>query len=259
MGIRWRGVRHGRPIPTARPRYPMIQPVFDPVARAVGQLGDPSILGVLWRSVAWAAVCFIAVHAAAIWAVHGMLALHGVAAWIADVAGTLGASVLALYLFLPAAAAIGTLYLERIARAVERRHYPWLPPARGASLMAQSWDGAAVAFRVLGFNLVALVLALLLPGVGLVLGWMISAYAFGRGLFVAVAMRRMGRSEAEAIYRMRRGTVLLQGGILALAGYVPILNLFLPVVGIAAMVHVLDSVMTARRNDRAPAAPIRPA
>jgi CysZ protein len=39
---------------------------------------------------------------------------------------------------------------------------------------------------------------------------------------------------------------------MALAGYVPILNLLIPVVGTAAMVHVLDLALTAP-PDRRPA------
>jgi len=55
-----------------------------------------------------------------------------------------------------------------------------------------------------------------------------------------VAMRRMNRPEAEALYRSVRTVVLVQGGIMAAAAYVPLLNLLIPVVGTAAMVHVLD-------------------
>jgi CysZ protein len=84
-----------------------------------------------------------------------------------------------------------------------------------------------------------------LPGVGLFLGWMIAGYAIGRGLFVAVAMRRMPRRTAEGLYRTSRGVVLTQGAILALSAYVPVLNLLVPIVGVAAMVHVLDMALTA--------------
>ena len=53
-------------------------------------------------------------------------------------------------------------------------------------------------------------------------------------------MRRMPRPAAEALSRRVRPAVLVQGCILALAGYVPLLNLLIPVIGTAAMVHVLD-------------------
>jgi uncharacterized protein involved in cysteine biosynthesis len=72
-----------------------------------------------------------------------------------------------------------------------------------------------------------------------VLGWAITAWALGRGLFANVAMRRMTRREAMQIYRARRWAVLAQGAVLTVAGTLPLLNLLVPVLGPAAMVHVL--------------------
>jgi CysZ protein len=214
--------------------------LLSPLFRAFGQLDDRVFLGVLVRSVAWSAVCFVLLHVATIWAVHRLLDLHGWIGWAADLLGGIGASLLALWLFLQVAAAIGTLYIDRIARAVEHRYYPSLPPPRGASIGAQLWDAVSVGARILLLSLLGLVLALFIPGIGLVLAWIIGGYAIGRGLFAAVAMRRMPRAAAEALYRRSRPVILVQGCILALAGYVPILNLLIPVIGTAAMVHVLD-------------------
>ncbi|MBS0638549.1 MAG: EI24 domain-containing protein [Acetobacteraceae bacterium] len=215
-----------------------------PTLRAVAQLDDPVFLGVVVRSLGWSVVCFAALYIGTIGAMHQLLDLHGWIAWAADILGSIGAFLLAFWLFLPVAAAIGTLYFDRIAFAVERRYYPWLPPPQAAPMMEQIWDGIAVALRVLFLNVVALVLALLIPGVGLVLGWAIAAYAVGRGLFVAVAMRRMPRGAAESLYIARRLSVLTTGGVLAAIAYVPLVNLLIPVLGVAAMVHVLDAAMS---------------
>jgi CysZ protein len=222
--------------------------MFSPIIRAVSQLDDPAFRAVLWRSVAWSIMCFAALYVGAVGAVHRVLELHGWLAWAADILGSVGASLLALWLFLPVAAGIATLYLDRIAEAVEHRYYPGLPPPQGASLLEQAWDGVAVALKVLALNMVALVLALLLPGIGLILGWMIAAYAIGRGLFVTIAMRRMPRPEAELLYRRNRSAIFAQGAILAVAVYVPILNLLIPIVGAAAMVHILDPELAATKR-----------
>jgi len=222
--------------------------LFAPLTRAIGQLDDPVLLGVLIRSLLWAAACFIALHFVAIWAIHQLLDLHGWLGWAADLAGGIGASLLALWLFLPVAVVISSLYIDRIAAAVERRHYPALPPANGAPLMVQLWDGISIAGRILLLNVLALIAALLLPGVGLILAWIIGGYAFGRGLFAAVAMRRMPRPAATVLYRRARPMVMTHGCILALAGYIPLLNLLIPVVGTAVMVHVLDQALVAHAD-----------
>ena len=64
-------------------------------------------------------------------------------------------------------------------------------------------------------------------------------------MFVGVAMRRMSRPAAEALYQRQRVPVLVQGGVMALAAYLPILNLLVPVIGTAAMIHVLDRAVPA--------------
>ena len=227
------------------PQFPAMSDLFSPLFRALAQLEDRVFVGVLLRSLAWSAACFLTLDLAAYAWVHRVLHLHGAYAWAADLLSTVGASLLALWLFVPVAAVIATLYIERIAAAVERRYYPGLPPPIGAPILHQLWDGLALGLRILLLNCLALALALALPGIGLVLGWAIAAFAIGRGLFVAVAMRRMPRSAAAALYRRVRPAVLAQGAALALAAFVPLLNLLIPVIGTAAMVHVLDRALTA--------------
>ena len=218
-----------------------------PLTRALSQLTDPVFFGVVWRSVLLSALCFAALIAGAIWSVHHLFALGGPLAWLIDALGSIAAGVLALWLFLPLAAVIGTFYSERIAVAVERRYYPSLPPPGPAPLLAQLGDGIGVGLRLLGLNIVALLLTLFIPGIGLLLGWAIASWAFGRGLFGAVALRRLTPPEVRAAYRALWPAVLAQGGVLAAAAYVPMLNLLIPVLGVAAMVHVLDMALLERR------------
>lgn len=227
-----------------------VNALFSPLGRALDQLDDRVFLGVLFRSVGWSAACFLVLYAVSLWGVQHLLRLHGLLAWTADLLGTIAATLGAFWLFLPVAAVIATLYIERIAWAVERRYYPWLPPPDGAPIRSQVGDGIVLGLRILLLNLLALALALLLPGVGLLLGWAIAAFGIGRGLFVAVAMRRMPRPAATALYRRFRPAVLAQGGIMALAAYVPALNLLVPVIGTAAMVHVLDRALSDQRGTR---------
>ena len=219
-----------------------------PLSRALSQLADPAFVGVVWRSVLFSALFFAVILAGTIGAVHHFVAAGGIVAWALDALGSIAAAVLAMWLFLPVAAIIGTLYFERIARAVERVYYPTLPPAEAAPLMDQLGVSLGVGLRVLGLNVLALLLTLLLPGIGLPIGWAIASWAMGRGLFVAVAMRRLSRRDTEALYRSVRPVALVQGAAMAAAAYFPVLNLLIPVVGTAAMVHVLDLALTSPRT-----------
>ena len=134
---------------------------------------------------------------------HHFVTAGGIVAWALDALGSIAAAVLAMWLFLPVAAIIGTLYFERIARAVEQVYYPSLPPAQPAPLLDQLGASLGVGLRVLGLNLLALLLTLLLPGIGLPIGWAVASWAMGRGLFVAVAMRRLNRSRHRGAVSLR--------------------------------------------------------
>ena len=223
-------------------------PIFLPISRAFSQLTDPALFGVVWRSVLFSAVFFGLILLGTLAGVHHMAAAHGILRWFLEALGSLAAGVLALWLFLPLAATIGSLYFERIAAAVERVFYPHLPPAQPAPLADQIRDSIAVGLRVLAMNIVALILTIFLPFIGLPLGWAVASWAFGRGLFVAVAMRRLNRPDAEALYRTLRPVALAQGGLMAAAAYFPLANLLIPVIGTAAMVHVLDLALTRDNN-----------
>jgi uncharacterized protein involved in cysteine biosynthesis len=213
--------------------------MFTPLTRALEQFDDPAILAVLIKSLLVALACFAALVLGSVYGLHHLLAPHGWLAWVAGFLGGAASLAAAVWLFLPVAIVIASAFMEPVCRAVERRWYPGLGPGQGAHLLPQIWDGIVVAGLVLVLNVVSLLLALLIPGIGLLLGWAITAWGLGRGLFVAVAMRRMSRAEAGQLYLRHRSGVLLQGAALALAGSIPLLNLFLPVLAPACMVHVL--------------------
>ena len=228
-------------------------PLLLPLSRAVLQLTDPELLGVVWRSVLFSALFFALILLATIGTVHHFVATGGLVAWALDALGSIAAAVLAMWLFLPVAAMIGTFYFERIARAVERIYYPTLPPAHPAPLLQQLGASVGVGLRVFGLNILALLATLILPGIGFPIGWAVASWAMGRGMFIAVAMRRLNRPDTEALYRSVRFVALTQGGAMAAAAYFPLLNLLVPVVGTAAMVHVLDMALTNGVPDSDPA------
>lgn len=208
--------------------------------RAIDQLGDRVFLGVVMHSVVWSAVAFAALAAGVFYGGHAVLSDQGWLGWLAGAAGAVGTLLLSLWLFLPLATVIATLFVERISVAVERRWYPAVAPGRPASLWAQAQDGLIVGLRILAMQAVALIATLIPPHVtGLAIGWLIASWAVGRGLFVPVAMLRMERPAALALYRQLRIPVIFQGGLMTAAGLVPVLNLLAPVLGVAAMVHLV--------------------
>jgi uncharacterized protein involved in cysteine biosynthesis len=145
----------------------------------------------------------------------------------------------AWWLFVPMVLAVSGLFLDGVAAAVERRHYPALPPARGEGVAGQAWASAMTAAKMAGLTLILLPLSLLLPMVGIFGLWAVAAIGLGEGLFEGVALRRMDRAAAEALRQRRRTTIWTMGAILAGMAAVPLLNLMVPVLGTAAMTHLL--------------------
>jgi uncharacterized protein involved in cysteine biosynthesis len=210
-----------------------------PLLLALRQLGDPAFLGPLLKGLGGAVLVFAGLAAAGAW---GAEALAGGSGWLAKAAAALGGLLalgLAVWLFVPVMLAVSGLFLDPVADAVERRFYPALPPARGASLAAQVRFNLWFGLKMGALSLAALPLLLAVPPAGAALLWLVSAFGLGHGLFEGVAQRRMGVEEARALRRGREARVLGVGAVLAAASLVPGLNLVVPVLGTAAMTHLL--------------------
>lgn len=205
---------------------------------ALAQMGDPAfrrplLTGVLGAALALALLVWGAIEAAA-WAAGGT----GWLSWLAQAGGGAAGLVLAWWLFLPVAATIAAQLVEPVAAAVERRHYPGLPPAKGASVAAQVAFGLRFGLKLLGLQVLLLPL-LFVPVVGFAAALLVSAHALGAGMVQQTALLRMDMPAARAAWRARRLSGWLLGLVLGLMALVPVLNLFVPVLGTAAAVHLL--------------------
>lgn len=203
------------------------------------QLTDPAFLAPLAKGLLGAVAVFAGLALLAAW---GTSALAGGTGWLATAAATFGGLLtlgLAYWLFIPAMLAISGLFLDPVAGAVERRFYPGLPPARGASLGAQIGFNLKLGLVMAALSLLALPLVFFAAPFGAVAFWLISTVALGHGLFEGVAQRRMTVEAARALRRGREWRVLGLGAVLATLALVPIVNLLVPVLGTAAMTHLL--------------------
>ncbi len=203
------------------------------------QLGDPAFISPLLKGLLGAVLAFGGLVALSGW---GIGALAGGTGWLATVAALLGgllALAAAVWLFIPVVLAIAGIFSDEVAAAVEARFYPALPPAAGASLAAQAGANLGLAFKVLLLSVLVLPVALMLPHIGAVVFWIIAAVSLGNGFFEGVAQRRMSVADSRALRRRRRLPVLMLGGVLAALALVPGVNLLIPVLGTAAMTHLL--------------------
>ncbi len=201
--------------------------------KAIGQLGDARFLKVLGIGIALT-VGLLFVVTALLVTVVGWFALS----W-AIVPLML---VLSVFLMVPVASAFTSIFLDDVADAVEARYYPTLPQAPRVGF----WEGLSDSLRFLGVivaaNIAAFALYLLFPPAAPLIFLALNGYLLGREYFTLVAIRRLGREGARAA-RSRNGAQIWVAGILmAVPLAIPVVNLFVPVLGAATFTHLFHRV-----------------
>ncbi len=154
---------------------------------------------------------------------------------------------LSIFLMVPVATAFTGIFLEDVADAVEDAHYPNLPPATPLSLA----EGLRQSVNFLGLVIAVNVGALFLypfvgPGIPLVF-WAVNGFLLGREYFSLVALRRLPATEVKAMRRRNRWTLWAAGTLMAAPLSVPILNLVIPVLGVATFTHIYHKLASAGR------------
>jgi CysZ protein len=214
------------------------------------QLADRSSRRVLLRCLLVASLTFVLLVAlvAVVLASLDPTGLVWLDAGIA-IAGSAAALVLAWLLFPVVIAAALGFFAEDVVEAVERRHYPDLPPPQGMGVAESVWSTVRFAAVALLLNLLALPLYLI-PGANLLIYLALNGYLLGREYFELVATRRLPGPTVAALRRRLRTRIWLAGVVIAALLAVPGFNLVAPVVAIAFMVHLFEGL----RRDRGLAA-----
>lgn len=220
--------------------------LFVDFTRALGQIGDPRFRGVLLRSVALTLAGLAAIFWAAVtlvgWALPDTVSLP----WIGEIGfvdnllswAAIGVMLaLSVVLMVPTAAAVVGFFLDDVADAVEARHYPALPPARETPFARQIGDAARFLGLVVVANALALALYLTVPPLAPFAFWIVNGYLLGREYFQLVAQRRLAPEAAARLRRANAGSIWLAGTALAAPMSVPLVNLVVPILGVAVFTH----------------------
>ena len=213
---------------------------------AVRQLGDPRLRVIIWQSLLLSLVLQIAIGVLAWWLLQSFATFQ--CGWLNETIRWLGGgavTVLALMLFPASFGIVISIFLEKIADIVESEHYPQLGKARGIPVWTGIQSGIVFLFTLVALNLVLLpfyLVALFIAGLGAVLFYGANGWLTGREYYEQVALRRLDPAEVKARRKANIGVLWLTGIVLVFLGTVPILNLIVPVLGVAAMVHIAQSL-----------------
>lgn len=212
------------------------------LARAVGQLPDPAFTRVLLISALGTLALFAALLGGFGWLL-AHVSLFGIG-WVdtgIDLLGGVAALVLAWLMFPAVMVAVSSTMLDGIVDAVERRHYPYLPPPQPIPLWRSLLEGLKFLGLVVLINLLALPLYFV-PVVNLFAWFLVNGYLIGREYFELVAARRLTPAGVRYLRGERRVGLFAAGVIIAFLSSLPLVNLLVPVLAAAFMAHLVEGM-----------------
>jgi CysZ protein len=225
--------------------------IFAAFFRALGQLGDRRFRRVVFLGVLLALALLFAIYALFLQVVWWLtpesidIPIVGPVTGVETLLGWASVLVmigLSVFLMVPVASAFTGLFLEDVADAVEDRHYPQLPPAT----VLPWFDALRQSVNFLGLVIAVNVAALFLypfvgPAIPLVF-WALNGWLLGREYFTLVALRRLPLPEAKALRARNGWTLWAAGTMMAAPLSIPILNLVIPVLGVATFTHLFHQM-----------------
>ncbi|WP_171133249.1 MULTISPECIES: EI24 domain-containing protein [unclassified Ruegeria] len=218
---------------------------------ALGQIGDPRFRSVLLRGVGLTILLLVLSCAAAIWVINKLagneisLPWIGAVPWLNDLlnySGIVFVLILPIFLMVPVASAITSMFLDEVAQAVEDQHYPSLPKVPGVSFGDALSDSLGFLGVLILANLLALVLYVVFTPLAPFIFWAMNGFLLGREYFTLAAMRRIGRVEARKLRSKHATTIWVAGTLMAIPLSIPFVNLVIPIMGAATFTHIYHTL-----------------
>lgn len=226
---------------------------------ALGQMGDPRFRRVLFLGLALTIALLIGATSGLVWLIGWLTAdsvsvpWFGEITWLDDVVSWGSFFLffgLSIFLMMPVASAITSMFLDEVAAAVEERNYPHLPPATPVPFGDALVDTVNFLGVLIGANILALILYAMFPPTAVFIFWGLNGFLLGREYFTLAAMRRVGRVRAKELRRAHSGTVWMAGTLMAIPLSIPLINLLIPIIGAATFTHLYHRLTEAQAPDQ---------
>ena len=224
--------------------------IFNAFFAALGQLGDRRFIWVVAKSVGITILALFLLTLGLQWLMPETISLPwiGEVAWLGsalDGAAIVAMLVASIFLMIPISTVVIGLFLEEVADAVEDVHYPNDSAANRISLSQGMIEGLQFLGLLIAVNLVALILYLIFAPFAPIIFIVVNGILLGREYAQLVAMRHVGRKGAKAFRAKNRLTIWVAGMLMAVPLMVPVLNLLVPVFGVATYTHLFQKLRAA--------------
>ena len=229
--------------------------IFSAFFKALAQMGDPRFRRVLLLGIGLTFALLVAAYAGFLWLIAtfvdetATLPVLGEVRWLDDLlsfSSFVFMMVLSVFLMVPVASAITSMFLDEVAQAVEDKHYPHLPRVDPVPFGDALRDTINFLGVLIGANLLALILYAFFAPAALFIFWALNGFLLGREYFTLAAMRRLGRQGARELRSKHVGTIWAAGTLMAMPLSVPIVNLFIPILGAATFTHIFHMISDRR-------------
>ncbi|AXI48161.1 hypothetical protein C1J03_20440 [Sulfitobacter sp. SK012] len=221
--------------------------IFSAFSQTLGQLDDPRFRRVLLMGIGLALCLLVAVSAGFVWLGNWMtgddvwLPFLGEVNWLDDLVSW-GAAilllVLSIFLMVPVASAITSMFLDDVADAVEAVHYPTLPQRPRTPFWEALRDTVNFLGVLVGVNVLALIAYIVFAPIAIFIFWGVNGFLLGREYYTLAAMRRVGRKQARVLRRRNILTIWAAGILMAIPLSIPVVNLLVPILGAATFTHL---------------------
>ena len=222
---------------------------------ALGQMGDPRFRRVLGLGIVLTIALLVAMTTAFLWLINSLAGgsafvdILGEVRWLNDLiswGSFFLISFLSIFLMVPVASAITSMFLDEVAQAVEDKHYPQLPKVAAVPFGDALKDTINFLGVLIGANILALILYAIFSFAVPFIFWALNGFLLGREYFTLAAMRRIGRDQAKILRKQHTGTIWIAGILMAMPLSVPLLNLFKPILGAATFTHLYHRISASR-------------
>jgi CysZ protein len=228
-----------------RARVLQVTAMFQAFSLSIAQLADRAIIRVLLRSLALTFLIFAVLTVAMVFGARAVAQAYGYGQEGGLAAGVLAAIIgiaATWLLFRAIAIPVMGIFADDVVAAVEAKHYPdEASTARPVSMATGLKLALGSLARLIGFNLIALplYLILLVTGIGpFILFLALNAILLGRDLAEMVAVRHLDPLDLRYWMRMTRGRRAVLGGVVTGLLMLPLINLFAPLIGAAMATHL---------------------
>ena len=225
--------------------------MMNALSRAFGQLGDPKVLWIILISLAITVALMVGLWVVLNWLITDTKLFNwGLLNWVVHLLGGIGVTYLVLLMFPIIMLLVSSCFLDHVVRAVEAKHYRYLPPQRAQSAGEIIWYIVKLMLISIGLNLLVLPFYFI-PVLSIIVAWTLNGYLMGRSYYDLVAQLRLEPAQVKHLRAQRGGRIFSAGFVIAALSTVPILNLVMPVVASAFMTHVFHEMLGSK-----PVAPV---